>query len=256
MPDSTPTRILYTGTRPPPPVAGAEITHLPILRTTLFDLRATALPDLLATRDVTLVLYSRNAVRALVRADMVSAHDLPVCWCVGAKTAALLRKHAPDAQIHIPPEDAQTFEGLAEALIHTPHRTATIVALSVQGVQRPLAQRFEEARSEERVEVHTITAYKTAPREDLDALLPTLGGAAPFDWIVVTSPRITGAMWAALERSPEDVSRRFHTARWAAIGPTTAAALADLEIRCGFVPEVPDVGELLRAVAASGEGTA
>ena len=99
----------------------------------------------------------------------------------------------------------------------------------------------------------------------IDVVDPADGGAAlrdavirlgAYDWIVVTSPNGAARLGRALDDAGLD-ARGFASARVAAIGPATAAALRPIGVRADLVPEQFVAESLLDAMAAaSGPGRA
>ncbi len=79
------------------------------------------------------------------------------------------------------------------------------------------------------VAIPTIELRAVEPGESLDAAAARL---ERFDWVVVTSANGARALLSAATRAGADPDR----ARWAAVGPSTAAALATSGIAVAFVP--------------------
>jgi uroporphyrinogen III methyltransferase/synthase len=86
----------------------------------------------------------------------------------------------------------------------------------------------------EAVEVPVIEVVD--PRDGGDALRAATTRLGEVDWVVVTSPNGATRLLAALAATGGD-ARRFGTAKVAAIGPSTAAALAAGGLRADLVPE-------------------
>ena len=88
------------------------------------------------------------------------------------------------------------------------------------------------------------------PADGGTALRAAADGLGAYDWVVVTSPNGATRLLAALRGAGRD-ARAFGTARVAAIGPATAAALAAGGVRADLVPERFVAESLLDAMAAS-----
>jgi uroporphyrinogen-III synthase len=110
------------------------------------------------------------------------------------------------------------------------------------------------ARGAEPLEVPTIEIRQVASTAELDRTLRDLA-ARRFDWVVLTSVNGVAAVRAraeALGSGPAAV----RTARVAAVGPATDAALRDWGVVPDLVPEVATTAALGRAFPGrSGRGT-
>ena len=230
-------RILYTGIRPPSSPEGARVMHLPALQTDLFDLTLSPLPSLFETwgDDVTLVIYSRHAVRALVSSSLLSHDTTASFWCVGAKTAALVHRAFPHAGIKTPPDASQHFEGLSSAMaLDRPSKC--VIVLGLEDAERDLVTPLNASliETEDAHLVTSIPAYRTFAHHDFATRAPEIG---PIDWLAVTSPR--GARIAHTHFG------HLSDVRWAAIGPTSRDALSVLGVEVSAVPPRPGTDELV-----------
>lgn len=122
-----------------------------------------------------------------------------------------------------------------------------IVVTRARAQASELAQRLE-AMGAEVIQFPTI---RIVPPADAGPLRRAVAEASSFDWIAFTSANGVDAFWDALRGQGRD-SRAIGTARVAAIGPGTAAAL---EAR-GIVPDlIPDrfVGEAVAEALAQAD---
>lgn len=78
-----------------------------------------------------------------------------------------------------------------------------------------------------------------------------LQAAEQYDWVVLTSPNGVEYFFRWLAHCGTDI-RRFHRARFAAVGPKTAAALAERGVRAELLPDEYTAEGLLEAFAQSG----
>lgn len=72
--------------------------------------------------------------------------------------------------------------------------------------------------------------------ESIRAIEEALGQADAYDWVMLTSVNGVEYFFKWLERCGIDI-RRFHRAKFAAVGPKTAEALASRGIRADLLPE-------------------
>ncbi|HET6952788.1 MAG TPA: uroporphyrinogen-III C-methyltransferase [Acidimicrobiales bacterium] len=75
-----------------------------------------------------------------------------------------------------------------------------------------------------------------APDDGGEALAAAVGKVGAYDWLVLTSPNGARRVLEALDRAGLD-ARALGGVRLAAIGPGTAAALAEARLRADLVPE-------------------
>ncbi len=119
------------------------------------------------------------------------------------------------------------------------------------GVTRPREQAETLAAALESLgaEPAIVPLIRIDPVADVEELKASIHGPDHYDWLVVTSAN--GA--AALARWPE-LESLTRTARVAAVGPATSAALRRLGVEPAFVPE-RFAGEEIAAGLGSVEGT-
>ncbi|HEU4404711.1 MAG TPA: uroporphyrinogen-III synthase [Polyangiaceae bacterium] len=86
-------------------------------------------------------------------------------------------------------------------------------------------------RGAEAVSVPTIAIY---PPPDPGPLARAVAGLGAYDWVALTSPNGVERLFEEIERQGRD-ARAFGSARVAAIGPGTAAALAGRGVRADLV---------------------
>jgi hydroxymethylbilane synthase len=120
-------------------------------------------------------------------------------------------------------------EALAERIVRA-RRPRVLVTRPADGAGS-LATALRE-RGMEPVAVPAIAIREVVPGGPLDERVAAL---ATYDWAVVTSASGAGALGDALARSGTDPS----TARWAAVGEATAAALEARGIAPSFSPSRP-----------------
>ena len=239
-----PPRVLYTGTRPPPPLPASLATNLDVCHLPLLEIRPLCV-DWLALRrrlisapPTALVFTSAHAARLADEAGLLAGLDpahYPV-WCVGPRTARRLAHHHP----RMPPDHAQHLSGLAAAMAADPHLPYHVLTLGLEAGPHNLADHLPGHR------IDTFAVYATGPRssQDLrDALAPLL----PLDWIALLSPR---GLDALLQADPD----LMHTVHLAAIGPTTKAAIEAAGLKAAAVCEVPGALALLEAVVIAARG--
>jgi len=111
-----------------------------------------------------------------------------------------------------------------------------------------LADRIEELGGEP-YEYAVIETRMTNSEESGEQVLKALRLAENYDWVMLTSVNGVDYFFRWLERSGTDI-RRFHRARFAAVGPKTAEALAARGIRADVLPDVYTAEGLLDALAA------
>jgi len=103
----------------------------------------------------------------------------------------------------------------------------------------------------EPVEAPTIAIAPTREPERLAACLAAVGDGA-YDWVAFTSANGVEAVGETLRATGADV-RRFAGVGLAAVGPGTAAALADLGLRADLVPMPATTRALADALLAAAE---
>jgi uroporphyrinogen-III synthase len=234
-----PTPILYTGLRPPEEVPEhLVVDHLPLLHAAPIHFDVEPIAHLLSSTCCTLIASSPRAVEALAaRSSSLHAADAHPhdAWAVGAQTALAMRAALPWLQtIYTPAHDAQTFDGLRDALAiaHAKALLARhIIQLELLDAPRPL----DDLLTPERYTLLAIPVYATQPRPGHELHdLPARADRAQA--IVLTSPR-------AVEALSRHVPRPH--AKLVAIGPSTAAAILEhFGQPPTFVPPTPSLNAL------------
>jgi uroporphyrinogen III methyltransferase/synthase len=95
-----------------------------------------------------------------------------------------------------------------------------------------LARSLQE-RGAETLEIPTI---RTAPPTDRQILIDALLGLNSYDWIIFTSPNGVTAFFESFFKAFEDL-RDIGGVRIAAVGPSTAARLAELHLKVDVMPD-------------------
>lgn len=95
-----------------------------------------------------------------------------------------------------------------------------------------------------------VTTIKIKSLTNTSRFLKVVGKAAEFDWIIFTSSNGVEIFFDFLQALGKD-ARAFCSAKIAAIGSETAAALAGFGVRADFVPSVYTSRELAKQLAAS-----
>ncbi|MEO0323533.1 MAG: uroporphyrinogen-III C-methyltransferase [Myxococcota bacterium] len=95
-----------------------------------------------------------------------------------------------------------------------------------------LVAALREAGAEARV----APAIRLAAPRDVEAFAAAVATLGRYDWVLLTSANAVRAVFAELERSGRD-ARAFGTARVAAIGTATQAALRERGLRADLVPD-------------------
>jgi len=120
-----------------------------------------------------------------------------------------------------------------------------VVVTRARGQASSLAARLRELGAEV-VELPTIALAD--PEDGGAALREAAGRVSSYDWVVFTSANAVGRFVPLLRDA-----RAFDGARIAAIGPGTAAALADHNLVADLVPDQFVAESLLAALVASGD---
>ena len=235
--------MVYTGTTPPPGDGvppHLEIVHVPALKVAYFE-PDTALLELLCGEAHQLVFYSRHAIRAFHKASPRLPETTARVWCVGAKTLACARALWPDFSglWCSPPPDRQRYEGLLEAFCEQSWHPPWTVALGLQGALRPLGEQ-SRARGVMTTRVIERSLYETVANRSALAWYAAPQRWRGIDWLVLASPR---AASLCLPRMPVS-----HRVALAALGPSTSAeAMRHIDAAI-FMPEVPSLEALWRAL--------
>jgi uroporphyrinogen III methyltransferase/synthase len=105
-------------------------------------------------------------------------------------------------------------------------------------VTRTRQQAPETCRALEELGAETLAMPTIAirPPDDPEPLRRAMAELSAYDWVIVTSANAVAPLRQALEEQGLD-ARAFARARLCAIGPGTAAALAELGLRPDLVPE-------------------
>lgn len=103
----------------------------------------------------------------------------------------------------------------------------------------------------EAVEYPCIETVPIAPNPAAEAAILEI---SRYGWLCLTSPAGVRYFWETLERLGKD-ARHLGGVRLAAIGPGTAAALAEHGLRADLVPETYDAAHLGAALAQRGGGS-
>jgi uroporphyrinogen III methyltransferase/synthase len=85
-------------------------------------------------------------------------------------------------------------------------------------------------------DVMEIATIKVAPPDEKEPLVDALQGIGSYDWVVFTSPNGAQAFFDYFFKAFEDV-RALGNLRFAAVGPATAAKLAELRLRVDAMPD-------------------
>ena len=228
--------VVYTGTRPPDAIEGLEVVHLPMLERVKLALPPELSPELSDPKYTHrhAVFYSQNAVELVVETLGADAFAGVTIWAVGERTAQVVEQLT--GQSAQSPK-RQDFLGLTESLREQVRGDDFVVSFEVSGGDRRLDEMALPAR------VTSVAAYETvaANWDDLDGLLRRI---APR-WVVFGSPRAFDAFRNNLHHRVVGDSYRV-----AAIGHTTSDAIIAAGDRVDFVPDDPDLRQLLTALAA------
>lgn len=237
--DKSPQVVVHTGTRPPTEIPeGLELRHVPMLEVEPVEVNTERLSKL--TQEPTgLVIYSRNATRCLRKTgvdEVLTPFDRHTWWAVGEKSATHLHREF-GVRARYPTE--QNFEGLL-AEFATAELPDSVIAFSLEGKERDLGPVLNDRG----ITFTDVPVYRTVPAE-FDGPLAEFEDA---DWIVLTSPRGVRVFHDLVETG--EAVPDLSAVRVAAIGPTTAESLAELDIDVDFVPGEPGLDAILRAIAA------
>ncbi len=229
-------RILDTGTRPAtPPADTVEVRHHPALvrRPVAVDSeRWCAILD----RPAHIVFYSRFAVRCM--ADELADLDAHRLWAVGPKTADRIGDTwGLDAEY---PDDHH-FSGLRDALGQCAD-PRPIVAFGLRGKPRDLGAIADDwATQWASIDVYESVANEPRSlREAFDEFQP--------HWLAVTSSRGARAIADGVGHQRLATRQSNGELRVAAIGPSTARTLNELELDADAIPDEPDRDAMLRAI--------
>jgi uroporphyrinogen-III synthase len=232
------THVVYTGTRPPESSSDRlSVRHWPLLETSFSELERSDLVPGVRDTSTAVVLYSKNAVRAVKQWPWSEAFvdQVDAWWAVGSKTATFASKQlAVDCRA----PSISTFDGLIESL-RAAELPEQLLSLTVHGKTRDLTRAIGGRSTQWR----DIAVYRTAPVTWHQARRNLLGQEA--DWVAVTSPRGVRALVDQIDRPA------LRSVRIAAIGPTTADALTDHGLTSDAIPDDPGGRNLIRAILAA-----
>ncbi|MFB6373277.1 MAG: uroporphyrinogen-III synthase [Bradymonadaceae bacterium] len=232
--------VVYTGTRVPTEVPdGLRVRHRPLIATRPVEIDADRLA-VLTTEPAGIVVYSRNAVRALEAAGadrLLGPLAEHTWWAVGDKTAGLLAETF-DIEVRVP--DRQNFEGLRAGLAEA-ELPSRVVALSLEGKCRDLASVLVDRG----ITFEDVPVYRTGP-VDYEPPFETFRAA---DWLMFASPRAVAVFADLVDTHPP--GPHAGGTRIAAIGPTTADALRDRGFPPDLVPPEPGLAAMMEAIAAA-----
>ncbi len=235
--NAEPTRVVYTGTSAPDEVpAGLDLRHAPLLAAEPVEIDRERLRRL-ADRPVGLVVYSRNAVRALEQtgADRALAPlERHTWWAVGDKTASELAERL-GVSARVPAD--QHFEGLCDALADA-DLPARLVSLSLEGKFRDLGPVLDPRG----IDFHDLPVYRTVAVD----YAPPYDEFREADWLIFTSSRGVRHFFALDDESAPPLPADVHIA---AIGPKTAATLRDRGHDPDLVPDHPSKSAIVEAIA-------
>jgi uroporphyrinogen-III synthase len=189
--------------------AGAEVVELPTIAIELADLTHT-LPDL--TTYAWAVFTSPNGVRAVT---VHRTRTWPRIAVVGASTAAAAEQAG--LRVAFRPSEPRGAV-LGEDLPIRPGDRVLLLRSDIARPDLPAALRRRGAIVDE------VVAYRTTPRSEPAPEIAEGLATGRIDAIVLSSPSSARGLVAACGRDPST----YTTARIVAIGPTTAAAIAEL----------------------------
>lgn len=233
------TRIFDTGTRRPDPVPdGVELVHQPALIRRELSVERDRLSTL-ESQPHHLVFYSRYAVETVAERGLIEASKHHRFWAVGSRTAEGIEARF-DTAVDVP--DDQHFTGLKEALADC-DEPLPITAFGLRGTDRDLG----DIASGWGVDFTPIPVYESVP-QDPDELAAAFDEFEPH-WLCVTSSRGVRAVVDALDVDRLQALQSLERLGIAAIGPSTAATLAEFELSTDAIPDEPDRAELLRIIA-------
>jgi uroporphyrinogen-III synthase len=218
-------RVVYTGTRKPPAVAGLDIIHVPALWMRCLQPDPKDLP----TEPCIAVFFSQNAVECAVGSGILNSLHLEGVVAVGDSTALAL-----DSLVGVPVYTpmAHDFGGVVEYLnASNVAKGKAICSFEIEGGPNTLRGMVG------RVSVVTVYATGVVGLSFFEAELT----AAAAEWIVFASPRAV-SLWASS-------CHRWGSLRIATIGPTTTRALRAAGAEPELVPDMPELETLLGLIA-------
>lgn len=230
---------VYTGTRAPSDLPdGLRVWHVPMIAARPVEFDEDQLAEWTA-QPAGIVVYSRNAVRALEAADaegVLGPLDDHTWWAVGEKTADRLRE-ALGCEARVPAD--QNFEGLRRAFADAelPDR---VIALSLEGKDRDLSP----VLADRGIAFEDVPVYRTGPVDHA----PPFERCRAADWLVFASPRAVRVFTDLV--ADHDPGPYAADTRIAAIGPKTAGELRDRGFAPDFVPDEPSLAAIWNFLTA------
>jgi uroporphyrinogen-III synthase len=210
-------------------VAGADVVELTTISIVPVDF---ALPDLDGYAWV--VFTSANGVRAAATYD---TKKWPPVAVVGTATA----RAAAEAGLPVAFEPSEPRGAVLGAeLPVAPSERVLLLRSDIARPELPAALRDRGAAVDE------IVAYRTAPRTEPAPQVADDLARGQIDAIVLSSPSSVRGLTSACGRSPSD----YATTRLVAIGPTTAAAIAEVGLPVAAQAAEPSDQGLFDALVA------
>lgn len=218
-------RVVYTGTRKPPAVAGLEIIHVPALWMRCLQPDPKDLPS----EPCIAVFFSQNAVECAHKSGILNSLRLAGVVAVGESTA-LAVESLVGVPVYTPMDHG--FDGVVDYLNASNDLKAhAICSFELEGGPNTLSGKVPQ--------VTVVNMYATGV-VDLGSFEAEIR-ASSADWIVFASPRAV-SLWASS-------SNPWGGLRIATIGPTTTQALRAAGGEPDLVPDIPDLEALLRLIA-------
>ena len=111
---------------------------------------------------------------------------------------------------------------------------------------REQASELSHELVERGADVLEIPTIRIVPPNNAEPLAEALAGLGAYDWIVFTSPNGVTAFFDAFFKAFEDI-RDFGALRIAAVGPATAAKLAEFHLKVDLMPKEYVSGKIVSA---------
>jgi len=185
---------------------------------------------------------AQPSLTELVRAGREAVPGSTRVAAVGPATARALAAIGIDADIV--PTDDRSARGLLAAWPEPPGLTPPGTARDVLLAQGDLAEPTLAAGLEERGwRPSTVVVYRNLPAAPLDPTLRASLAAGKLDAVLLTSGSVAERLRAQVSPPPETV--------YVALGPRTAATLAELGVTVAATSQGPDAESVARAVAAA-----
>lgn len=113
---------------------------------------------------------------------------------------------------------------------------------------RDQASQLSKQLLERGAEVLEVPTIKITDPEERIALVEAIAGIGTYDWLVFTSPNGVTSFFDYFLKANDDI-RALGICRIAAVGPATAAKLAELHLRVDAMPEEYVAGKVAAAIA-------